>query len=777
MKKIIRIGLTIWLALTLFSVAVLVTAYAWADHQIDQKADDALFSSLGTSQSTRLYTDQRLTDPALALSHEYIPMEYRTVFLSENQTWMSGEEIPQALKDAFVSIEDKRFYHHDGVDWLRTGKAIVYYLLGKEGKFGGSTITQQTVKNVCGENEFSPKRKIKEMVRAIRLEKRYTKDEILTMYLNIVPLSNRCVGVYAASRYYFAKEPMALSIEECASLAAITNSPSKYDPFRQKENHIRRRNLILREMKAQGYITEGEFEEAAKTPLLVTSAPFTPHTQIHDWYTETVLAEVIEDIMAAYHLPYDAAKRMVYQGGLRIMTTMHPTLQGVLDTYFRDASRFYSQNAENRPDYAMVILDAKTGNLLAVAGGVGEKQGNLLQNGATQVRRPPGSALKPLALYLPALEKGLIHYGTVMEDLPQEMGEGQYWPKNTPQIYQGKIPIHESLALSKNTIAVKLYDMLGKETIYSALEKVGIDSLVRKRDGKTDLAPSPLALGQLTDGVTLRDLTQAYTVFCDGSYKAGKSYQKVLDAQGRVLLEHHTPKTKVCSPQNAFIMTKMLEEVTDTGTARHLTLKHMVDVAGKTGTSGGNQDKWFIGSTPDFVAGIRCSSPKGDVDDRAKAPLFVWDDCMKAIYKKKDSEGAPYKKTFPLVGGIVKSAYCRDSGDIPSALCKLDRRGDRIEYGYFTPDNMPKSICHSHVLAYIDPVTEDIYLEQKLFLPLVPIALLEGEKNRVEETIKPLDLPYRLWYHMDKEENMPTPPIFEEERAEPRTKRKFFPWF
>ena len=285
--------------------------------------------------------------------------------------------------------------------------------------------------------------------------------------------------------------------------------------------------------------------------------------------------------------------------------------------------------------------------------------------------------------------------------------------------------------------------MLGAEAIYNYLSRLDIP-LIRSKNGKTDLAPAPLALGQLTDGVSLRTLTDAYTPLAnDGVYHKSISYLYVLDAKGNVLLEHKEPTKRICSPTTAYLMTKMLEGVTDYGTARRMRLKYFVDVAGKTGTSGSDKDRWFIGYTPDYLCGIRSSSRDGaSIGSRARNPLFIWDECMQSVY-----ENTPvYETTFAKPSGIMYAAYCPDSGDLLSEACLFDLRGPRVAYGYFTPDNRPIHHCQAHVLEY-DEITEDSIFPMPSYPFSQPIALLGGDKKEIEDQIKTLDRPYRLWYY------------------------------
>lgn len=752
LRKTLRVLLCICLLTAFLLLVGALAVYAWADKQIDREADETLFASLGDSQTTRIYANQaQYLSPKSRDTEQSNWAEYDFVYAGENSTWVDAFQISPHLLHAFVAIEDHRFYDHDGVDWLRTGKAVFNYLGKSQSRFGGSTITQQVVKNVCGERDLSAKRKAKEILRAIRLEEKYTKDEILTMYANIVPLANACTGVYAASQFYFGKNPDQLTLAECASIAAITNSPSRYNPLTHPEQNKKRAQLILGEMKKYGYISEEMYTDAMEAEIRLKEGIRQSKSMYHDWFVETLLEDVINDLVAKKNMSRASATRLVYGGGLQIMSTVNPTLQNQVSQYFADKKHFYPYAEEDTPDFALVMIDPHTGHLLATAGGTGEKNANRIQNGIF-TKHSPGSSLKPIALYMPALEQKRVHWGTAFEDMPEILQQGEkvtIWPKNSPDVYQGRISLADALAYSKNTVAVQLYHMLGKENIYRHLSDVGINNLIRNKQGNTDLAPAPLALGQLTEGVSLRQLADAYTPLCDqGIYRQSNSYLYVLDAKGNMLLDGQGEEKQICSPETAFLMTKMLQGVTDYGTARRMGLKYTVDVAGKTGTSGGDKDRWFVGYTPEYLCAVRSSASKRNaIGDKARSPLYIWDDCMKAVYRISEN----YIDTFPQPKEILYSAYCSDSGEVPTDLCMIDMRGPRLAYGYFTPDNMPATHCRLHKSAWRNPFDEEIVTDSPSFPFFQPISVLNTEKKDIEDSIKTIDRPYRLWHHIENE--------------------------
>jgi len=397
---------------------------------------------------------------------------------------------------------------------------------------------------------------------------------------------------------------------------------------------------------------------------------------------------------------------------------------------------------------AFVVMEPQTGRLLAVAGGTGKKQGNRLLNGATSLKRPPGSVLKPISLYAPAVEERKVCWSTVFEDIPKSDEKGNYWPSNSNRVYDGSIPLCEALAYSKNTVAAELYGLLGEDRIFGALSLAGIDDLLTEpvtRGGVTvsDRGAAPLALGQLSEGVSLLEMTAAYTPLAgDGEWHSSFSYYAVCDEEGKCLLAPSHRNSRYCSQETATLMTRMLMGVTDHGTASSLSVRRLTEVAGKTGTSGGAADRWFIGYTPTLLAGIRVSSSDGTGAAPAshREVLAVWDGIMKELTENRS--GSAYATRFDGAESLIYAPYCRDSGDAPDALCHFDLRGDRIAYGYYLPGTEPADACTMHTEAWRDPVSGEI---SENYTPgSEMIALLAGVPQEEKRRFNTSDLPYYL---------------------------------
>lgn len=750
-------------AAILLLLALSVGAYIY--YHVDYSADEALFDMAKGDRTTRLYYDAAKTEEerlfykksSSALPDGYSPVEWeeQRIVGRERGIFCTYDEIPADLKNAFVAIEDKRFFSHNGVDFWRTTKAALNYLLHFDNRFGGSSITQQLIKNISADDELTPARKIREVCRAIHLEKNHTKEEILELYMNVAPMSGGRVGVGAAAELYFDKEVGELTLAECATVAAVTNSPVRYDPLTNAENNKKRRDLILSEMCRQGMIGEEECREAQATPVSVAAHRGDAGT-VYSWYTETVISDVISDLCREYGLSRAAAEQTVFGGGLSIYTNMNKDAQEYLESYFADYGNFPTA-FRNGLCMSMVITDPQTGSLLATVGGVGKKQENRPLNYATATLRAPGSAIKPLSVYAPALEEGIITWGSVYDDVPvtfSKKGNGYTaWPHNSPAVYSGLTDIRAAVAHSKNTVAVRVLEELGEECSFSYLyDRLGLKTLVRERKNEggghvTDLATAPLALGQLTDGVSLRALTGAYGALASGGvYREAHSYSLVLDRHGKVLLSHTPAGERVFSKETAHLTTELLRSVTEEGTASSVTLNSILPVAAKTGTSGNACDKWLVGYTPYAVAGVWCGYEDGRTSvprEAEKAHLAVWDHVMHTLHTKGYLGEGKRTTVFEATRNIVRVAYCRDSGLLPCEACRADPRGGRIVFGSFVRGTEPKRLCDRHVLVEYDRVGQGIALEKCPKENLEKVGLLREIKRNFAADVKVADSQYQ----------------------------------
>ncbi len=613
-------------------------------------------------------------------------------YLAENFSIESKEsfirvelnKIPLDLQNAFIAIEDKRFFKHNGVDFLRTARAGVNYVFKKSADFGGSTITQQLVKNLTGDSQKSPERKIREIFYAINLEKRYTKDEILSMYLNIINLGCGSRGVGAAADMYFSKSVSELTLSECATIAAITNNPSYYNPITNAQNTLRRRNLILLAMLEQKFITEDEYERAVCEPISLNIRK-KASGKINSWYTDMVIEDIICDLMAKYDLDRGAASNIVYNGGIKIYTAMNEKIQVLLEDYYKSLKEAGGRlDGDEDIKSSFIVLDSKTGDILGVVGDASEKQGNRIQNFATATKRPSGSAIKPLSVYALALDRGIISWSSIYSDEPIEDKNGRPWPYNANGKYVGDVDIEYAIANSLNTVSVKALRDIGLNESFDFLtDKLHFTSLVGSSTNDIgDVCDSSLALGQHKNGVTLRELCAGYTIFADGVYKKPRSYFKVTDKNGNILLENEAVNEKAISRESAAIMTKLLEGVVKNGTAKgKITLNQKVEVAGKTGTTSNNCDRYFVGYTPQIVGAAWLGYEYPDKIKIGGNPCTsIWNDVMTKIYELEEYCSTPSK--FQIPERCKKYSYDKTSGNVPD-LYSLD---ENIKEGWFVKE-------------------------------------------------------------------------------------------
>ena len=655
-------------------------------------------------------------------------------------------DMPPELIRAFVSIEDKRFFEHKGVDLIRTARATMGYLTGNP-SCGGSTITQQLVKNLTGRDEQTPERKLAEIFLALDLERQVGKERVLEAYLNVVNLAEGCFGVGMAAETYFGKSVPELTLPECASLAAITQNPARYNPLTHPETHLRRRNLVLSCMAEQGYITQAEWEEAASTPLTAEQRQTEGATgQVNSWYTDLVISDVIRDLTRRLGYTETAATRLVYFGGLTIETAMDEALQGAVEDYYGDLSHFPEGDGK-RPQSSCIVLDPYTGDILAVAGAVGEKRADRLQNYATDTRRPAGSCIKPLSVYAPALERGMVTWGSVLSDEPLTEKGGRPWPANADGLYRGRVTVAEAVARSLNPPAVELLEQVGTgESLAFLRDQLGMTSLISPAAGAVhDGTVSSLALGQQSVGVTSRELTAAYTALYGGLYREAVSYHRVLDREGNLLLENPPVAHRVLSEETAAILTHLLMGVNSHeagGTAaRYLqrTPTLGMETAGKTGTTQGGCDRRYIGMTPRLLTGVWMGYDYPSRQDGIKGNpcVGIWDDLTvicEALY------GAPQKVAFDLPASLVEVEFCPLSGCAMGPWCGEAYTGRPTARGWFARGTEPTEVCPLHEEPPITVTPHDPTDPNRI--PLLPDDLIPDEApSREKGRFMPKDTP------------------------------------
>lgn len=692
--------------LVLTGIILLSAFFLYMKYGIDDGLDIEALAGEQNLTTKLYYTDE---------SGEEKEWESERLFGTENRIWIPLSEIPKQVQQAFIAIEDHRFYEHNGIDARRTAGAVLFFF-GKN-SYGGSTITQQLIKNLTGDNAVTVKRKLTEIKRAITLEKTVSKDRILELYLNTVYLSQGCYGLRTASERYFSKDVGELTLEEAATLAGIIQYPTHYDPIQNPENSKNRRDTVLARMNELGMIDNETFRETMEKPIVLAVSDTRKEIPVHSWFTDAVIEDVINDLCGEKGMSRSAASSLLYNGGLSIYTTVDPAMQDDLESLYEANDVFPSNTAGKTADSSCVVVDSQNGNIVALVGGRGKKTSDRVFCLATQMLRSPGSVIKPVSVYAPALEDGIITWSTVYDDTPFSFYQGekgwQPWPKNNPRVYSGLIPVSTAIQNSVNTVSVKILEQLGISRSFSFCRRAGLSTLVdrKKTDGgqaMTDMALAPLALGATTDGVTVREMTASYTMFAAGGIASRpRTYTRVTDKNGNVLLKKEEQKKAMISAENAELMTKMMQNVVTAGTATNVTLAKQLPIAGKTGTSGANTDRWFIGYTPGgYVCGVWYGYREpADIGSYSSNPASaIYNSIMTSFYEK----GYLRSKTDQIVSNgseLVSVLYCRDSGKLPCAACLLDPRGHRIELGWFVKGTEPTEKCDAHILVEYDTET------------------------------------------------------------------------
>ncbi len=625
----------------------------------------------------------------------------RKLYGGANRTWVKYEDIPKNLIHACIAIEDKRFEDHQGVDWVTTLKACVKMFLGR-GEAGGSTITQQLVKNITGRDEVTVRRKLVEIFSALELEKKYTKKQIMELYLNVIALGENCEGVESASQVYFGKSVSELDLAECAALIGITNNPSIYDPYINADKNKERQVIILDQMLEQKYITQEQHDTAVAEELVLhnASGEASGDEDYYSYFEDQVINDVVRDLSEKTGYDQTIVRKMLMTGGYKIYSTLNPDVQAAVEEVYQNLDNIPKTASSQQLQSGIVIIDNKTGDVVAVAGGVGEKQGSLILNRATQSYLSPGSTIKPVSVYAPALELGLITPATVMDDTPYSFTDARHWPKNSDSIYRGLMNINEAVGLSINTIPVKLVAQMTPEYSFEfAKEKMGLSTLVSSYvnaagDTFSDVDLAPLAMGGLTRGVTVKAMAQAYATFAnEGVYREARTYTKVVDSDGKVVLDNTQQSHVAMKDMTAWYITYMLENTVESGTGTAAQIANMT-VAGKTGTTTSDFDRWFAGYTPYYTGVVWCGydDPEEVVltDSSTNPAIVLWQKVMEQVH-----DGLPNKE-FNKPTNVVECTVCRDSGLLMTDACREDPRGSRAVTVELSLYDVPTQNCDVH---------------------------------------------------------------------------------
>ena len=647
------------------------------------------------------------------------------------------DDLPQYVRDAFVYTEDERFYNHDGVDYKRTFSAFLnMFMHFYNTNQGGSTITQQLIKNITGDDEQSPSRKIREIFRAMQLEKRYSKDEILVSYLNYIGFGGSTIGIEAASEKYFGKHVKDLDVAEAASLAAIPKSPNTYNPFADKKANKERQEYVLKKMYENGAISYDKYQESIHEHLIFTDSdeyhkfedPNEPEeidlydsSQATTWVVDTAINEFAEYLSQTYNLSHSEAISRINKGGYQIYTTVDLEMQDYVENKYKDITNLMDLSLAQKtlddgsvitPQSAFIAMDY-TGQIKCVVGAVGAKTESLCWNYATMEQRQPGSAIKPVSTYGAGIENDVFAWGSKILDYPIEVN-GELWPTNystnsSKMSYSNKeVNLYYGLEKSLNTISARICEALTPNKVFAfSTEKMGLDLLDKSEDGTaTDNDLSPLSVGALSYGVTLDNLVNAYVPYGNlGMYYKSHIISKVEQGNHELVYENDGSPYQAVSEDTAYVMNKLLQNVVKNGTGTAAQLQNKT-VAGKTGTTQNWNDLLFVGMTEDFVSGVWIGYPERQQLSKNIKSAQVWQNVVGGYADSIDS-GAEYPKDDKVICAYV----CENTGDIATERCP------KGEVGYWKESNAPVcSKCGGSKICYAKedgtPVDSSLYYQK-----------------------------------------------------------------
>ena len=694
------------------------------------------------------------------------------IHTSADRQWANRDEIPEDLINAAIAIEDKRFYEHQGVDWITTVKACANMFFGGDDKFGGSTITQQLIKNLTGEDSVTVQRKVMEIFRAQQFEKMYDKDTIIEYYLNTIYLGRGCYGVKSAAAEYYGKELQMLTTAECASLISITNNPSIFNPFgstfewdpgdeegrremtAQERNRIRQVNTLW-VMREEEMLTEAEYQDALNQEMVFksgiaaedrwtvcesttckyegiastyekkgdfyicpicgfkTSVTSNASQEVYSYFVDTVIEDVAADLAAQSGVDFKTLDtvgkkywtNIIQRGGFHIYTTLDMDVQNQIDAIYTDKKNIAKTRSNAQLQSAMVVIDNRSGDIVGMAGGVGEKTVHDGLNRATDSKLQTGSSQKPLSVYAPAFESGAVTPATVIQDMPVSYSGGAF-PKNDNRKYRYSRTVYAGIVSSTNAVAVRTLRKVGYDYAFEfAKEKFGLSHLTdyyETSSGRVlnDLGDSPLGLGALTVGATVREMANAYATFAnDGEFREARTYTKVYDSTGNLVLDNGQETRQIMGHEAVTYINYCLNNAVAGGTGTEARITGH-EVAGKTGTTSSNKDRWFCGYTGYYTAAVWCGYDQPEViritsgENNPSAVLFR--KVLKPLHEGKK------KISLWSKSGMKSYTVCLDSGKGATAACGKDLRAythglGRTSSAYaFTG---PGGSCSKHVLV------------------------------------------------------------------------------
>ncbi len=608
-------------------------------------------------------------------------VELQKIHGSENRTLIDYDEIPDHVVKALISIEDQRFYEHDGVDWKSTARSVFDTLMGNNAR-GASTITQQLIKNLTGEKQVTIRRKILEIFRALRFHEKYSEEEILEMYFNLVYFGHNAYGIDAAAETYFGKKTSDLTVAEGAAIVGITQNPWQYDPLRSDwsrgQNRERQLNVLYK-MNEQGWLSDSEYAKAKSEKMVFVGdedyveteqtdekeTTTAPNSELDSFFVEQLFRDVV-DALEQKGYSRTAASDLLYTGGYQIYCTLDPAIQTIVETVYADQGNFnYKSEHGEMLQSGMTVIDNRTHNIVAIAGRVGERAGAFEWSYAAS-KSPCGSAIKPLSVYSPAIDAGIVTAASVIDDYPVYKLNDSAWPSNAYTGYRGLLTIQDALRISSNTTAVRVLEQLTPSASYAFLtEKLGIELATEDMT-----AAGALALGGLTYGVSTIEMAAAYSTFANnGVYTKPRTFVEVRDRYGNVVIDSTQESQVALKETTVYTMNELLKNVVKSGGTGSAAAFPDMTMAGKTGTTNSRRDKYFVGYTPYYTAAVWCGFPtpaKIGTDDNPAA--MAWNKVMKQVHAGLEDCDFPTSSE-----GMVRVTVCNKTGLLAGPGCSSTR--------------------------------------------------------------------------------------------------------
>lgn len=702
-----------------------------------------------------------------------------TLYVTEsNRIYVGVENIPKELQEAFIAIEDARFYSHKGVDLQGLLRAFVHGITNGGFDQGASTITQQLLKNNVFTDWMSEEtffdslcRKVQEQFLAIRLEQNFSKEWILENYLNTINLGGGTRGVQVAAQYYFGKDVSDLSLAECALIAGITKNPTTYNPLLNPEKSIGRQTLVLNAMLKYGYISQEEYDQAVLENVVgaLKERGNNRGVKVFSWFEDALLQQIVRDLTATYRYNEEEAWNLIYSGGLTIYSTKDTDLQSICESE-AVKPEWYLGNEE----ISIVMTEVSSGAVCAIVGSSQEKTESLVYNRATDALRQPGSTIKVIGEYAALLDTQKATLGTVIADEPYEYSNGTKI-SNSYGTFYGMTTIREAIKTSSNVVALKAYQMAGEAQVFEYLKKFGITTLTDEDRNEA------IAIGGTYNGVTNLEMTAAYNAIANnGRYIRPYFYTKIIDRNGNVILENKGDSKQIIKKTTAQLLTSAMQDVISDGTGSNASVNGL-SLAGKSGTTNEMKDVWFVGFSAHYTCGIW-----GGHDDNSAQTSSTY---VKKIWKKIMTEAHAEKENVLLLdsSNLVTAEICTKCGKLTvKGLCDDTVQGNMTKREYFVEGTEPIAACDCHVMISI---CEDTGLKANSFCPKLKQTYLkespEGTVDceyvlpkTVEKTCTEHKYFWDSWFDSKPEdEHEDYENDYQEEQENHWWNGGFFPWF